>query len=163
MQTFLPHPDFRWSARDLDDKRLGKQRVETFQILRSLYGVIDGWKNHPATRMWRGYSDALVVYGRVVCRVWVSRGFSDTCEQSIRAFASNLGQSDVAVDDHFLNMANPTRIIMAERGITMPPFLLGKSSVDFHNSHKGTLYEKDPEFYPKAWSIYAREILWPVG
>ena len=33
MQTFLPYPDFARSARVLDRKRLGKQRVETLQVL----------------------------------------------------------------------------------------------------------------------------------
>ncbi|MDQ1681515.1 MAG: hypothetical protein QOH99_56, partial [Frankiaceae bacterium] len=35
MQTFLPYADFGASARVLDDRRLGKQRVETLQILRA--------------------------------------------------------------------------------------------------------------------------------
>ena len=36
MQTFLPFPDFVASARSLDRLRLGKQRVETLQILNAL-------------------------------------------------------------------------------------------------------------------------------
>ncbi len=36
MQTFLPYPDFARSAAVLDPARLGKQRVETLQILRAL-------------------------------------------------------------------------------------------------------------------------------
>lgn len=36
MQTFLPYPDFDKSAQSLDMMRLGKQRVETFQILQKL-------------------------------------------------------------------------------------------------------------------------------
>lgn len=36
MQTFLPYPDFAQSAACLDNKRLGKQRVECLQILRAL-------------------------------------------------------------------------------------------------------------------------------
>ena len=33
MQTFLPYADFAQSAKALDPKRLGKQRVETIQIV----------------------------------------------------------------------------------------------------------------------------------
>jgi len=33
MQTFLPYPDLRDSVACLDNKRLGKQRVEAMQIL----------------------------------------------------------------------------------------------------------------------------------
>ena len=36
MQTFLPVADFADSARLLDSPRLGKQRVETLQILRAI-------------------------------------------------------------------------------------------------------------------------------
>ena len=36
MQTFLPVADFEESARLLDSPRLGKQRVETLQILRAI-------------------------------------------------------------------------------------------------------------------------------
>ena len=59
MQTFLPFPGFAESAMVLDSRRLGKQRVETFQILRALTWPSCGWKKHPAVRMWRGFVPAL--------------------------------------------------------------------------------------------------------
>ena len=37
MQTFLPYPDFHESAKVLDMKRLGKQRVEVLQLLNSFH------------------------------------------------------------------------------------------------------------------------------
>ena len=36
MQVFLPYPDFKKSLESLDNKRLGKQRVEAKQILNVL-------------------------------------------------------------------------------------------------------------------------------
>lgn len=39
MQTFLPYPNFKASARVLDTKRLGKQRVENLQIMSALLGL----------------------------------------------------------------------------------------------------------------------------
>jgi hypothetical protein len=36
MQTFLPYPDFKKSIKALDYRRLGKQRVEAYQIIRTL-------------------------------------------------------------------------------------------------------------------------------
>ena len=36
MQTFLPYPAFDLSAQVLDRQRLGKQRVETLQVLKAL-------------------------------------------------------------------------------------------------------------------------------
>ena len=63
MQTFLPYPDFARSARVLDRKRLGKQRVETLQVLRAATVPGYGWYRHPATAMWAGHVPALVAYG----------------------------------------------------------------------------------------------------
>ena len=77
MQTFLPLPDFRESAKVLDYKRLGKQRVEAYQIMRVLHGETKGWRNHPAVLMWRDYLPALYEYGRIVCVEWRERGYTD--------------------------------------------------------------------------------------
>lgn len=78
MQTFLPLPSFHASASVLDDKRLGKQRVEAFQILKTLTTGRKAWSNHPAVRMWRGYEDALTCYMNVMIGEWVRRGFRNT-------------------------------------------------------------------------------------
>ncbi|MFL6108162.1 MAG: pyrimidine dimer DNA glycosylase/endonuclease V [Marmoricola sp.] len=48
MQTFLPYADFEKSARALDTKRLGKQRVETIQVVRALTWEGYGWRSPPA-------------------------------------------------------------------------------------------------------------------
>ncbi len=50
VQTFLPFPRFDASAAVLDDARLGKQRVETLQVLRALVLEDYGWAHHPAVR-----------------------------------------------------------------------------------------------------------------
>lgn len=74
MNTFLPYADFEASARCLDDRRLGKQRVEALQILNVLAGKTKGWRTHPAVLMWRGYEDALRLYMNACIREWVRRG-----------------------------------------------------------------------------------------
>jgi hypothetical protein len=78
MQTFLPYSDFKQTAKILDMKRLGKQRVEAYQILKVLRGETNGWRNHPAVLMWRDYEPALAQYGRIVCVEWRGRGYQDT-------------------------------------------------------------------------------------
>jgi len=80
MQTFLPHPDFDQSMRDLDRARLGKQRVESYQILRALTGQSKGWTNHPATKMWRGYEACLRNYLRSSILEWIRRGYNNTMD-----------------------------------------------------------------------------------
>lgn len=76
MQTFLPYPDYTSSAQCLDDKRLGKQRVEAYQILRALL-TGRGWVHHPATLMWRGWEGSLAQYHDTCIRVWTSRGYDN--------------------------------------------------------------------------------------
>lgn len=94
MQTFLPYADFDQSAQALDNKRLGKQRVEVLQILNALVNpAAKGWKNHPATRMWRGLEINLAVYGIAICREWGSRGYKDTCAHKIVQLANQSGSS----------------------------------------------------------------------
>jgi hypothetical protein len=75
MQTFLPYADFERCAATLDSRRLGKQRVEAFQILRALRGEGRGWRNHPAVLMWRGYEDALGLYLNAMIAEWERRGY----------------------------------------------------------------------------------------
>lgn len=80
MQTFLPYADMAESVRCLDTRRLGKQRVEAFQILRALNGESSGWVNHPATRMWSGYEPALRQYLRESIVAWCDRGYRNTMQ-----------------------------------------------------------------------------------
>src|SRR3712207_9046789 len=86
MQTFLPVADFEESARLLDSPRLGKQRVETLQVLRALELPDYGWTSHPVVRMWRGRTPALVAYGLATVRVWRERRFADSTPTPIAEF-----------------------------------------------------------------------------
>ena len=76
MITFLPFADFVASAVCLDRARLGKQRVETRQILFALAGFTTAWVNHPAVRMWSGYEKALSNYGHAIVSQWMLRGYN---------------------------------------------------------------------------------------
>lgn len=82
MQTFMfyAHGLHSSTAAVLDNKRLGKQRIETMQIMNALYDPNYGWQNHPAVRMWRGHEFALAVYQQAICYEWTrNRGYKDTC------------------------------------------------------------------------------------
>lgn len=79
MQTFLiSNKSFSETAKVLDRARLGKQRVETWQLYLSLTNPTYGWKNHPASKMWKGHEIALLHYGIAICEEWRSRGYKDT-------------------------------------------------------------------------------------
>lgn len=129
MQTFLPVADFEESARLLDSPRLGKQRVETLQILRALELPDYGWANHPAALMWRGRTAALVAYGLAMVRGWRERGFADTTDAQIAEFAPDV--VGVAQED------------LAAAGLL--PSWVGDEAL--HRSHRSNLIAKDPAFY----------------
>ena len=77
MNTFLPYLSFARSAKCLDRRRLGKQRLEARQILATLRRG-GGWRHHPAVRMWRGYEAALARYMNACIREWIRRGYRNT-------------------------------------------------------------------------------------
>lgn len=74
MQTFIPFADFNKSARVLDNKRLGNQRLEGSIILEAAT-TGNGWTKHLAVQMWIGYDEALKLYINSIIREWVNRGF----------------------------------------------------------------------------------------
>lgn len=74
MQTFLPHDDIVASLEALDDRRLGKQRVEAMQILSALRRPKTGWYYHAAVQMWAGYRPFLALYYNMAIEVWRARG-----------------------------------------------------------------------------------------
>lgn len=149
MQTFLPYPDFRASAEVLDDKRLGKQRVETIQVIRGLTVPDYGWRHHPAVRMWRGWLEGLGRYGLEICRTWIERGFADTCADTIRVDLAAAGVGVVRSQQE-----------LAEAG-ELPDWL---GMEDFHRRHRSKLLAKDPEFYRSRFDEPPDlDYRWPEG
>lgn len=149
MQTFLPYADFERSARSLDQKRLGKQRVETIQIVRALTWEKYGWANHPAALMWKGYEEALGRYGFTCCEVWIELGFGDTCATTIATDLSSAGITHVR-----------TQAELAEAG-ALPPWLGDEA---LHLSHRSSLVRKDPDHYRPAFGDVPDDLpyVWPV-
>ena len=132
MQTFLPYADFARTASVLDTKRLGKQRVETIQIVRALTREKYGWRHHPAVLMWRGCEEALGRYGLTMVEAWTTLGFADTCAATIRADLAAAGIHDVR-----------SQADLAAAG-ALPRWL---GDEELHRSHRSALVRKDPEHY----------------
>tara|TARA_R110002012_G_scaffold134827_2_gene288355 strand:+ start:171 stop:815 length:645 start_codon:yes stop_codon:yes gene_type:complete len=87
MQVFLPYESYLLSAQCLDWRRLGKQRVECMQIINTIEGKprkdgkpSTGWRNHPATIMWRPYLGSLKYYANIVMMEWLSRGYENNMD-----------------------------------------------------------------------------------
>ena len=128
MQTFLPYPDFKQSAKALDYKRLGKQRVEGMQIINAIVGKprkdgkpYKGLVHHPCSVMWRKYVPALKHYTNVIIQEWMDRGYN-----------------------------NNMKLYDIQHWIVMPSWL-GRE--DFHSSHRANLLRKDYEYYSElGWT-----------
>lgn len=134
MQTFLPYDNYADCAYCLDNKRLGKQRVESKQILIALgHGVgqhrgdiQSRWRSHPAVRMWRGYERELARYSAAICREWRSRGFKDSLLPQFEDLCNSL------------------------HGFNVPPWL---GRVELHSSHRSNLLRKLHGHYSRfGWS-----------
>jgi|TARA_R110000824_G_scaffold278459_2_gene466649 hypothetical protein len=121
MQTFLPYSDFEKSAKVLDWRRLGKQRVEGMQILNAIEQKprkdgkpYKGWVNHPCSVMWKAYVPALKHYTNIIITEWINRGY-------------NNNMKFYAVDDLVI------------------PHWIGDERI--HSSHRANLLRKDFEWY----------------
>jgi len=125
MQTFLPYSSFIESVRCLDRQRLGKQRVEALQILNALNGKSKGWTNHPATKMWRGYEEALCLYKDLCIQEWMQRGYKNTMSFKKR---DALYWQEIGAEGSFL----------------LPPWI---GQENFHASHRSNLLRKNPDHY----------------
>lgn len=117
MQTFVPLYTFEKCAQVLDRQRLGKQRLEAIQLVRTVNGETQGWRNHPAAKMWRGHVGALARYGVAMCDEWLRRGYKDTLKAQLLAYADNSPAPDWWLDERV------------------------------HASHRARLIEKLPSYY----------------
>lgn len=139
MQTFLPFEDFAETAEVLDLRRLGKQRVETMQIMSALLEG-RGWTHHPATLMWAGAERALMKYQEAICDRWMSLGYKDTCLDKSR--------------DMYVENQVPRRVVYPE--------WLGLE--ELHLGYQSNLVRKDPEFYGPRFPYIPDDMpyFWPV-
>ena len=135
MQTFLPYSDFKKSAACLDNKRLNKQILEA----KTIYDIVvenrmsGGWTSHPATKMWRGYAEALALYFNACLDEWKRRGKHHSYEK-------------IPIAD--------------ENNVKMPPWL---GDERLHRSHRSNLLRKDEWYDKFGWTeSWDMPYFWPV-
>ena len=143
MITFVPYPDVVECAKSLDRQRLGKQRVEAYQIWLALMGrgkilpdgtegpPTKGWRNHPATKMWKGHTCFLAMYCNAMIDEWIAQGY--------RNFMNKLPHCSCA----------------------RPPPWWGWPPI--HLSHQASLNRKLPSYYTFPETEYAEwGYVWPT-
>lgn len=133
MQTFITDtPANKYGVRYLDQKRLVKQLLECRQIFAALAGETKGWRNHPATKMWRGHEYQLFEYASAVAD-----------EMSARDYAYQKNYYEI------LRLATPF-------GVTSEPSWFADDEYSkIMYTHRGRLHIKNPEFY-SDWSEQAK-------
>jgi hypothetical protein len=126
----------------LDRARLGKQRVEVYQILRTLLGYSKGWANHLCVRQWKGYEWQLYIYGLMICQEWRNRGYKDTVRDKMMEMMGD-----------YPALEFPNRI----------PIWFGNE--EYHKSHRSNLLRKDPIWYGQfGWKeAHNLPYVWPVS
>lgn len=132
MQTFLPYSDYEMSAQALDNKRLNKQILEGYQILKVLSGASPSgaWRNHPAVLMWKLSENELHRYIQNMIYEADWRGIkTDKNAYNIKTLKKEYGS----------NWGNDTPFWM-ESDITLRCI---------NTTHRVNLFKKDPMYYAK--------------
>jgi len=119
MQTFLPYPNYIRSVQSLDMKRLGKQRVEAMQIINILEGKPSKQKNHPAIKMWVGYTNSLKYYCNCCIDEWIKRGFKNTM---VKYDVDHQNEDPWWIGDESFHRAMRARLIVKDEAFYLPKF-----------------------------------------
>lgn len=137
MNTFLPYKSFTQTAKCLDYRRLGKQRLECRQIIDILENKTNSkaWRNHPAVLMWKGYETVLKYYFNCISQEWMDRGYR-----------------------HNMGFYFP----IPQGNSLMMPWWVGGDY--FHQSHQSNLVRKFPEHYRNYFPDVPDDLpyIWPT-
>lgn len=171
MITFVPQPNFIESAQVLDQKRFLKQIVEAYQMIHALTGQTEGFKNHPAVKMWEGRVDALALYALFFCREYKHRfGKVHSIRGKLFEEYRDLPVLFVKPNQIGGTVLEKDMAPLAEV-VRIPPSLLvtlcekpkwWKGPI--HSNHRANLLRKDAEFYGQfAWKEDPAETyFWPT-
>ena len=138
MQTFLPSKSFSKSAQILDNKRLNKQILEGYQILKVLSSddPFAAWRNHPAVLMWKNAETTLLNY--------------------VLAMVKEADVRGIKTDKNLHNILT----LKAEKSGSwrnkLPVWYSDNAKLDrLTESHRANLYRKDPEYYDRFRNDHA--------
>lgn len=131
MQTFLPSSDYEYSAQALDSKRLNKQILEGYQIMKILSGASEtgAWRNHPAVLMWKGAEKALMNY--------------------IDHMVYEADWRGIKTDKNVANLKALKRSYSQNWGDSDPVWSKPEHLYRVTTTHRANLYRKDPIIYAK--------------
>ena len=168
MQTFLAYPYFNESASVLDDKRLGKQRVECLQILNVLAigpyqrakcdadAIFPVWESCPVNEWQKDKINyeyrRTPWYNHPAVRMW--KGYEAALNEYARVICLKWRRR--GYKDTVLEKLAPDAIVFF-----YPPWL---GNLAFHASHRSNLLRKNAEHYSQfGWTEpHNLPYVWPV-
>lgn len=172
MQTFLPYPSFSESARVLDNRRLGKQRVECLQILNTLANgpyqkreaIIASWVSCTEEE-WKYHKSGFSSYRRTpwynhpAVRMW--RGHEPALVVYLECVVTewtSRGHKDTV----WSTVLAKHRTHAMNRFMPFPPPWIGLPAL--HASHRSNLLRKLPSHYSAFGWIEPPNLpyIWPV-
>ena len=138
MQTFLPSADYDSVAKTLDSKRLNKQILEGYQIIKILSGASEtgAWRNHPAVLMWKGSEAHLMDY--------IDHMVSEAKLRGIRTEKNVSNLNDLKI--------RFSKLWGRSKPVWQKPEHLSRLVI----SHKANLYRKDSIYYEEFHSYTAK-------
>ena len=141
VNTFILNIDLKINAKMLDDKRLGKLRLETKQIINILENGNDnaGYSRHPAVLMWTNHTNALKIYFNYIVREWISRGFVNNME------LYDINEKYYVIKSTFDGVKTIFYEEKQDDDVTVFPWFF--SWFPLIQSHKASLLRKNPEYY----------------
>lgn len=167
VNTFMAYPSLtlKW----LDTRRLGKQRVEAFQIIRAIEGVgksskSSSWRNHPATYMWQNHCTHLKVYYNACLAEWEARGFRN--EKLVPYTIANESRYHI-VDLTGMSLEAISRLVRDRKTFDSFAFPWWCGFEHFYMAHRAALMRKTPEHYiplfglPGIEAYLRRGYIWP--
>lgn len=132
MQTFLPYKSFSKSAQVLDNRRLNKQILEGYQILKVLSSddPFAAWRNHPAVLMWKNAEYTLLNY--------------------VLAMVKEANVRGIKTDKNLYNILTLKKEKSGSWRNKMPAWYSDTAKINrLTESHRANLYRKDPEYYDR--------------
>ena len=173
MQTFLPYQNFHLCAEVLDRQRLGKQRVEALQILRTLkQGEWTCWSCHMQVTHFNEhktghhcyYCEAPLKrtawYHHPAVQMW--KGYEVALMEYLHAmcheWTAKRGYEDTCWVKAIEVGPRPTNVGVK----TKMPVWLGNEA--FHLSHQSNLLRKNPEHYGQFFMGISKDLpyVWPT-
>ena len=138
MLTYLPLPDLEGSINCLDTDTLRRQCLDSVSLLDCLSGFNPLWQQHPAYRMWWGFSPMLCCYAHIAH------------DRHLRRTGSRLLS--------WYELQETVRRRPALMGTPVVPPWMG--DIRLCVSHQSNLVRIDPERYGSLWPKIKPSPVW---